>query len=94
MLYILFILCFGIGIGYSISSSTTTQLDNVKRAEFIRSLGEYNLGWRYDIEEIGDISDKKKYDYTFSLKLFHSTNNEKKDLYSKIKSLVYNKCQM
>lgn len=92
MLYIICILCFGIGIGYSISSSTTIQLDNVKRTEFIRTLGDYNTGWRYDVEEVKDNPEDIYYNHTFSLKLFRSTNHVRKDLYSKIKSFVYNKC--
>lgn len=48
----LIILVLGVGIGYSVTQSTTEQLQvnnvDILRTEYMGNVVGYNMGWRYD----------------------------------------------
>lgn len=48
MIYSLFLIGIGIGLGCSIAASTTSKIGDTTRTQYIRPILGYNVGWYYD----------------------------------------------
>lgn len=54
----------GVGLGYTITQSKRTVLDNgIIRTQYIHNTAGYNVGWRLDRHE-------KRYEYDLSVKFY------------------------
>jgi hypothetical protein len=64
----------GVGIGYSITQSERTVLDNgVIRTQYIHNKAGYNMGWRFDRH-------RERHEYDLSLKFYPDPPNNNRQV--------------